>query len=92
MRDISKYTPNAQKIIRLGWEACEAGLRGDKKEFRHILDKREKFCDENFTLEDYDSMLEESSDYPPEHNMWKRAKEEYLAFYLSSLIFLNICS
>ncbi len=76
MRDISMRTPNAQRYIKYDWAAWEAE---DDKEFRRILDEREKFCDENFTLEDYDSMIEDSKSYPPACNMWKRAKERYIS-------------
>ncbi len=76
MRDISKYTPNAQKYIRYGWAACDAA--SDKEELRRILNERNAFCDENFTLEDYDSMIQASSGYTPECQAWERAKERYI--------------
>ncbi len=78
MQDISKYTKNAQKYIRYDWAACEAGRKGNDEEFRRILNERNKFYKENFTLEDYDSMLEDSKDYPPAHNMWKQIKARYI--------------
>ncbi len=78
MYDISKYTPNAQKYIRYGWAACRAGEKGDDEEFERILEERHNFKVNNFTLEDYDSMIEDSSDYPPECQVWRRAKERYI--------------
>ncbi|HBD06174.1 MAG TPA: hypothetical protein DCY93_02040 [Firmicutes bacterium] len=79
MYDISKYTPNAQKYLRLSWAAWEAGSKGNKEEYERILIERGKFCNENFTLEDFDSMIEDSSDYTPECLAWQRAKERYIA-------------
>ncbi len=83
MRDISKYTPNVQKFIRYDWAAWNAK---NDEDFERILKERNKFYKENFTLEDYDSMLEESYDYPPEYQMWKRAKDEYLASHMQNTI------
>ncbi len=79
MFDISKYASNAQKYLRLSWAAWEAGSKGDNEGFERILNERSKLQANNFTLEDYDSMIEDSKSYPPECNMWKRAKEEYIA-------------
>jgi len=79
MRDISIRTPNAQKYIRYGWAAWDAGEKGNEQELRRILNERNKFCDENFTLEDYDSMIEDSRTAPQVYNMWIQAKEEYIA-------------
>ncbi len=79
MYDISMRTPNAQKYIRYDWAAWEEGSKGNNEEFRRILNERSKFRKENFTLEDYDSMIEECSDYPPSRNRWQQMKEEYLA-------------
>jgi len=76
MYDISMRTPNVQKYIRYDWAAWEAK---DDEEFRRILNERNKFCKENFTLEDYDSMIEECRDYPPSCIRWKRIKAKYLA-------------
>jgi len=76
MQDISKYTPNAQKYIRYDWAACDAK---DEEEFRRIINERNKFYKENFTLEDYNSMLEDSKNYTPAYNMWKRIRARYLA-------------
>ncbi len=81
MQDISKYTTNAQKYIRYDWAACEAGGKGNHKEFERILEERHQFKVKNFTLEDYDSMIEsarDSSSYQ-ECNAWIRARERYLA-------------
>ncbi len=79
MEDISKYTPNAQKYIRYSWAACDVD-DDNEEEFERILEERDKFLDENFTLEDYDSMIEsarDSSSYQ-ECNAWIRARERYI--------------
>ncbi len=76
MQDISKYTKNAQKYIRYGWDAWETD---DEIEFRRIIEERNKFCDEKFTLEDFNSMIEYASDYTPECLAWMQAKERYVA-------------
>ncbi len=79
MQDISKYTHNAQKFIRYGWAACETD-DDDEEEFERILDEREKFCDENFTLEDYDSMIEftRASSSFQECSMWIQERARYI--------------
>ncbi len=82
MRDISKYTPNAQKYIRYGWAACE---EKDDEEFERILDEREKFYDKYFTLEDYDSMIEDTRTSPLECNMWRRERARYIAEHQQKL-------
>ncbi len=87
MQDISKYTKNAQKYIRYDWAAWEAE---DDEEVERILNEREQFCNENFTLEDYDCMIEDSKAYPPACNMWKRAKVEYLASHPQNTISKDI--
>ncbi len=79
MQDISKYTKNAQKYIKYGWAAWLVGENGDKLEFNHILKIRSRFEDENFTIEDFDSMIEFSSNCPLENQAWMRAKERYIA-------------
>ncbi len=81
MQDISKYTKNAQKYIKYDWAACEAGCKGNDEELERILDEREKFCDENFTLDDYDSMidiLKKNYRYPPMTNAWIQGREIYI--------------
>ncbi len=87
MYDISKYTPNAQKYIRYGWAAWDA--KSDE-EFDRILEERHQFKVNNFTLEDYDSMIEDSITSPQECNAWRSARERYIAEHPQNTISKNI--
>jgi len=82
MIDISKCTPNVQKYIRYDWAACEAGLAGNEGEAKRILEEKHQFKVNNFTLNDYDSMInhmESQHRYLPMINAWKRARERYIS-------------
>ncbi|HBD06051.1 MAG TPA: hypothetical protein DCY93_01405 [Firmicutes bacterium] len=78
MRRIENCTQNVQQFIRIGLAACKAGREGKNLKSNRLLRKRNKFAKKNFTIEDYDSIIQYTSDSPLEANSWKQDKIAYL--------------